>query len=31
MVSEQLRYEMDADQYGDYLAHIQSRREMESD
>jgi hypothetical protein len=31
MQSDFLRWEMDADQYEDYLASQESRREMESD
>lgn len=31
MQSEQLRYEMDADEYAEHEAYAEARREMEAD
>jgi hypothetical protein len=31
MNTEQLRYEMDADQFEEFLSNLESRREMERD
>lgn len=31
MTSEQARFEMDADEYAEFVAHSEARREMERD
>ena len=31
MTTEQLRYEMDADEYAEFIAYSEARREMEQD
>ncbi len=31
MTSEQMRFEMDADEYAEHLAYVEQRREMEWD